>query len=48
MPSLKYLLSLLKKDIHEGAEIKLISETGEAELIAHVTDRVKEKKFTFL
>ncbi|MCD8785001.1 formate dehydrogenase subunit alpha [Staphylococcus gallinarum] len=32
------------RGIHEGAEIKLISETGEAELVAHVTDRVKGKE----
>ena len=25
------------RDIHEGAEIKLISETGEASLLAHIT-----------
>jgi len=32
------------RDIHEGAEIKLISETGEATLVAHITDRVKGKE----
>ncbi len=32
------------RDIHEGAEIKLISETGEASLLAHITDRVKGKE----
>ncbi|MEJ7142116.1 molybdopterin dinucleotide binding domain-containing protein, partial [Staphylococcus capitis] len=32
------------RGIHEGAEIKLISETGEVELVAHVTDRVKGKE----
>ncbi len=35
------------RDIHEGAEIKLISETGEASLLAHITDRVKGKKYIF-
>ena len=33
-----------ERDIHEGAEVKLISDSGEAELIAHVTDRVKGKE----
>ena len=32
------------RDIHEGAEIKLISESGEATLLAHITDRVKGKE----
>ncbi|PTH19380.1 formate dehydrogenase subunit alpha [Staphylococcus auricularis] len=32
------------RDIHEGAEVKLISDTGEAELTVHVTDRVKGKE----
>lgn len=32
------------RDIHEGAEINLISETGEATLVAHITDRVKGKE----
>ena len=34
----------LLEHFHEGAEIKLISDTGEAELVAHVTDRVKGKE----
>src|SRR5699024_7640470 len=33
-----------ERDIHEGAEVKLISDSGEAELIAHVTDRAKGKE----
>ena len=32
------------RDIHEGAELRLISETGEATLIATVTDRVKGRE----
>lgn len=32
------------RGIHEGAEVKLISETGEAVLQVHVTDRVKGKE----
>ncbi|MGX0194304.1 formate dehydrogenase subunit alpha [Staphylococcus haemolyticus] len=32
------------RDIHEGAELRLISETGEATLIATVTDRVKDRE----
>nr|MDK7245341.1 molybdopterin-dependent oxidoreductase [Staphylococcus lugdunensis] len=32
------------RNIHEGAEVKLISTTGEAKLIVHVTDRVKGKE----
>ncbi|WP_420802007.1 molybdopterin oxidoreductase family protein [Staphylococcus saccharolyticus] len=33
-----------ERDIHEGAEISLISEKGEATLLAHITDRVKGKE----
>ena len=32
------------RDIHEGAEVKLISDTGEATLVATITDRVKGKE----
>ena len=36
----------LAKDrgIHEGAELKFISESGEATLLAHITDRVSGKQ----
>ena len=33
-----------ERNIHEGAEVKLISDTGEAQLLVHV---LKGKKFTF-
>ncbi len=33
-----------ERDIHEGAAVKLISETGEATVHVHVTDRVKGKQ----
>ena len=32
------------RGIHEGAQVKLISETGEATLTVHVTDRVSGKQ----
>ena len=32
------------RGLHEGAEVKLISDAGEAELVVHITDRVKGKQ----